>query len=67
MAIPLKWVEFVIKFKELVHGQVYLAVNQRFIFLMQHVEGETKRAIQVFSTNKNGYILALKRLKYMFG
>ena len=26
-----------------------------------------QRATQVFWTNKNGYILALKRLKYMFG
>ena len=33
---------------------------------MQHGECETKRAIQVISTNKNGYILALKSLKYMF-
>ena len=64
---PMKWVEFVIKFRELIHDQVYLTVNQRFIFLMQHVEGEAKRAIQVFSSNKNGYILVLKRLKYMFG
>ena len=39
---PMKWVEFV---KELVHDQVYLIVNQRFIFLMQHVEGEAKRGI----------------------
>ena len=39
----MKWVEFVIKFKELVHDQVYLTVNQvyiqnkiyiKFIFLM---------------------------------
>ena len=54
---PMKWVEFVIKFKELVQD---LTVNQRFIFLMQYVKGKAKRAIQVFSTNKNGSILALK-------
>ena len=64
---PMKWVEFVIKFKELVHDQAYLKVNQKFIFLIQHMEGQAKRAIQVFSSNKKGYILALKRLKYMFG
>ena len=63
---PMKWVEFVIKFKELAHDQVYLIVNQRFIFLMQHMEDEAKRALQVFLTNKNGYILALKRLKYIY-
>ena len=34
---------------------------------MQYVKGKAKRAIQVLSTNKNGSILALKRLKYMFG
>ena len=32
-------VEFAIKFKELVPDQVYLTVNQKCIFLMQHVEG----------------------------
>ena len=63
---PMKWVEFVIKFKELAQDQVYLIVNQRFIFLMQHMDDEAKRAIQVFLTNKNGYILALKRLKYIY-
>ena len=63
---PMKWVEFVIKFKELVHDQVYLTVSQSFIFLMQHVESDIKRAIQVFSTNRSGYILVLKRLNYMF-
>ena len=62
---PMKSVEFVIKFKEPVQDQVYVTVM--FIFLIQHVEGEATRVIQVFSTNKNGYILALKRLKYMFG
>ena len=35
--------------------------------LMQHVDGEAKQALQVFSTNKGGYITALKRTKYMFG
>ena len=34
---------------------------------MQYVEGEARRAIQVFSTNRNDYILALQRLRYMFG
>ena len=33
---------------------------------MQHMEDEAKRALQVFLTNKNGYILALKRLKYIY-
>ena len=35
--------------------------------LMQHVDGEAKQALQVFSTNKGGYTMALKRIKYMLG
>ena len=34
---------------------------------MQHGNGEAKRALQVFLTNKGGYIVALKKIKYMFG
>ena len=35
-------------------------------YLLQHLEGEAKRAVQCFSNDKVGYIMALKRLKYMF-
>ena len=41
--------------------------NQKFIYLMQHVDGQAKRAFQVISTNKRDYIKALKRIEYMFG
>ena len=34
---------------------------------MQHMGGETKQALQIFSTNKGGYVMTLKRIKYMFG
>ena len=64
---PMKWIDFITKFKELVHDQSYLNNNQRFIYLMQHMDGEAKRALKAFSSSKVGYILALKRLKYMFG
>ena len=64
---PLQWVELITNYKEIVHDQAYLTNNQKFIYLMQHVDGEAKRALQVFSTNKGGCILALKRIKYMFG
>ena len=64
---PLQWVEFITQYKEIVHDQAYLTNNQKFIYLMEHVDGETKRALQVFSANKGGYIMALKRIKCMFG
>ena len=34
---------------------------------MQHLDGEAKEALQVFSTNKGCYIMVIKRIKYMFG
>ena len=64
---PIKWVDFTTKFKELVNDQPFLKNNQKFIYLIQHVEGEAQRALKVFSSSRSGYILALKRLKYMFG
>ena len=55
------------KFKDLVHDQQFLTNTQRMIYLLQHLEREAKRAVQCFSYDKVGYIMALKRLKYMFG
>ena len=37
------------------------------IYLLQHLEGEAKKAVQCFSNDKAEYIMALKRLKRMFG
>ena len=39
---PLQWVEFITKCKEIVHDQAYLTNNQKFIYLMRHVDGEAK-------------------------
>ena len=39
---PLQWVEFITKYKEIVHDQAYLTNNQKFIYLMRHVDGEAK-------------------------
>ena len=64
---PIKWVDFIVKFKELVHDRAYLGSNRKFIYLMQHIEEEAKRALKVFSTNKEGYILTLRGMKYVFG
>ena len=64
---PLKWVEFVIIFKEIGHNDVYLKNSQKLHYLQQHVSGIAKRAILGFSNDERGYILSLKRLKYEFG
>ena len=64
---PTKWLEFVVKFKDLVHDLQFLTNTQRMTHLLQHLEGEAKRTIQCFSNDKVGYIMALKKLKYMFG
>ena len=64
---PYTWVEFVTKFKDIVHDQSYLNKSQKLHYLQQHVTGETRRAIHGLSTDKRGYVLSLKRLKYTFG
>ena len=64
---PIKWSEFDVKFKNLVHDLQFLTNIQRMTSLLQHLEGEAKRAVQYFSNDKVGYIMAHKRLKYMFG
>ena len=64
---PSLWVEFVTRFRDLVHKQVYLNDSQRRIYLLQHVTGEAKRSIQGFADDKYGYVRSLKRLKFLFG
>ena len=59
--------EFMIKFKEIVHNHAYLNYSQKLHYLQQHVSGIAKRAILGFSSDKRGYILSLKRLKYKSG
>ena len=64
---PLALVEFVTKFKDIVHDQSYLNNSQKFHYLQQHVTDEARRAIHGLSTDKRGYVLSLKRLKCSFG
>ena len=63
---PFTWVEFVTKFKDVVHDQSYLNNLQKLHYLQQYVTGEARRAIHGLSTNKRGYVLFLKRLRYTF-
>ena len=62
-----QWIDFIVKFKEMVHDQFCLSATQKFSYLLQHVNGEAERSIKGFSYERIGYVLALKRLKYMFG
>lgn len=61
------WIEFVLNFREMVHDQSYLTVNQKKTYLMQHTEGEAKKSISGFGNDWYGYVMSLKRLKYVFG
>ena len=47
----IKWLKFVVKFKELVHDLQFLTSTQRMTYLLQHLEGEAKRALQWFSND----------------
>ncbi|XP_066913979.1 uncharacterized protein [Clytia hemisphaerica] len=64
---PSSYVEFITSFRDLVHNQGYLTTLQKCIYLHQAVRGEVKRSIQGFRNDHEGYVLALRRIKYMFG
>ena len=64
---PSHYVDFITSFRDLVHSQDYLSTLQRCIYLHQAVRGEVKRSIQGFRNDFEGYVMALKRIKYMFG
>ena len=64
---PLKWVEFVVKFRDVVHNQPYLNDKQRNQQLIQHLTGEAKRAVKEYINDPRGYPLSLQKLKYLFG
>ena len=63
---PLQCAEFITKYKEIVYDEAYLTNNPKLIYLIQHVDGKAKQALQFFSINKGGYIMAVKRIKYLF-
>ena len=51
----------------MVHKQPFLDVFQKRTYLIQHLKGEPLKAIEGFDNDAQGYVLSLKRLKYMFG
>ena len=64
---PTLWVEFVTKFRDLIHNQAYLTDTQKTTYLMQHLRGEAKRSVQGYANDTRGYFLSLKRMKFLFG
>ena len=64
---PGDWVDFIIKFRDLVHLQEYLNDGQRIRLLLQQLKGEARRSVKGFANNAKGYVLALKKIKYLFG
>ena len=64
---PLSWVEFIVKFRDVVHDQPYLNDKQRNQLLLQHLRGEANRAVKEYANDPRGYPQSLKKLKYLFG
>ena len=62
----LYWIDFIVQFRDIIHNQPYLSGTQRMIYLIQSLQGQAKQAVQGFTHDWTGYVLALKRLKDMF-
>ena len=64
---PGDWVDFIIKFRDLVHLQEYLNDGQRIRLLLQQLKGEARSSVKGFANDSEGYVLALQKVKYLFG
>ena len=64
---PLSWVEFIVKFRDVVHNQAYLSDQQKHQLLVQQLTGEAKRAVKGYENDSHGYVMSLKTLKHLFG
>ena len=64
---PTKWVNFITKFRDVVHLQQYLNDTQRCLHLVQQLEGQAERAVSGFTHDSRGYVWSLQRLKFLFG
>ena len=61
------YIEFVTRFRDLVHDQPYLNIITRSSLLRQHLKGDAKLAVKAYSQDWVGYVESLKRLKFLFG
>ena len=57
---PTIWVEFITKFRDIVHNQEYLNDTQRSLHLFQQLSGEAQRAGKGFANDARGYVLSLE-------
>jgi hypothetical protein len=64
---PLDWVNFIVKFRDIVHLQQYLSNSQKSHLLFQHLKGDAERSVKSFVNDPRGYVWSLKKLKYLFG
>ena len=64
---PSLWIEFITQIRDLVHNQPFLNDIQRSSLVVQHLKGEAKLAVQGNTMDWRGYVLSLKRLKFLFG
>ena len=51
---PEEWVEFIVKFRDIVHKQAHLTDFQRIQILLQHLEGEAKRSVKGYANDSRG-------------
>ena len=65
--LPSKWVEFISKFRDIVHRENYLNGIRKCALLFQSLTEDAKRSVIGLPTNYFGYVKALKRLKALFG
>ena len=62
-----KWVEFISKFRDIVHKEAYLNGIRKCSMLYQNLTGDAKRSVAGLPVNHYGYVIALKRIKSLFG
>lgn len=65
---PSNCVELIIKFKNTVHNQSFLTNSQSLNYLHQHLLGKAVPGdVQELANHQSGYVISLKKLKYVFG
>ena len=48
---PIKWIDFIVKFKDMVHDKLPLNWAQRRLYLIQHLFGEPKLSVEAFTND----------------
>ena len=61
------WLEFVRKFHDLVHKEPFMSGIRKCALLFQHLEGEARRSVAGVPCDWAGYVISLKRIKFLFG